>query len=254
MVDVLFLQETLGQASVITHLLETWLPGWTFHSLDANGRTGGSATGINSCFIRICNIWGSIGHIEVDIYSSELDSELRIINIYGPCHNREAYWNWILNSHILQQDMIILGGDLNFSIGYAESWGHNAQRETLSDFFKNILEDHNLIDIPSAKIQPTWRNNITGEDSPSRRLDRFLIKDHLLNMGHRIRQWVGSRGISDHRLIYLEISGGMNKPRAPFQFNSAWLRDADYIRLVTEFWKAHPERPEGTSQKVLLTT
>lgn len=70
------------------------------------------------------------------------------------------------------------------------------------------------------KIQPTWRNNRTREDNLSRRLDQFLIKECLMNMGHRIRKLVDSRGISNHILIYLEISGGMNKPRAPFKFNS----------------------------------
>jgi hypothetical protein len=77
------------------------------------------------------------------------------------------------------------------------------------EFFENILEDHNLIDIPSTKFQPTWRNNGTGDDNLPRRLDWFLIKEHLMNISHRIRQWVDFGGIFDHRLIYLEISGGM---------------------------------------------
>jgi len=60
-------------------------------------------------------------------------------------------------------DNIILRGALNFSIGYAESWGHNAQIDLLSDFFGNILEDHGLIDIPSTRLQPPWRNRRSGE-------------------------------------------------------------------------------------------
>jgi len=64
-------------------------------------------------------------------------------------------WSSILLLHHVQEDNLILGGDLNFSIRYSESWGHNAQIDFLSDFFKNILEDHGLIDIPSARLQPT---------------------------------------------------------------------------------------------------
>lgn len=107
----------------------------------------------------------------------------------------------MLNTQILQQDKLILGGDLKFSIGFAESLGHNAQRDNLLELFEKILEDHNVINIPSTKIQPTWRNNRTKEDNLSRRLDRFFIKEHQMNMGHRIRQWVDSGGISNHRLI-----------------------------------------------------
>lgn len=50
----------------------------------------------------------------------------------------------------------------------------------------------------------------------------------------------------DHRLIYLEIRGGMNKPKGPFKFNTACLRDTDYIRLVTNFWKVHPPAANRT--------
>jgi len=121
----------------------------------------------------------------------------------------------LLKTNLLQQDNIILGKDLNFSIGFVESWGHHSQIDPLSAFFENILENHNLIDIPSTKIKPTWRNNRTGEDSFARRLDRFLIKERLLSMGFRYRQWVGSRGISNHLPIYLEIGGGLNQQKAP---------------------------------------
>lgn len=110
----------------------------------------------------------------------------------------------------------------------------------LSAFFENLQEDHNLVDIPSAKIQPTWRKNRTGEASLSRRFDRFLIKEPLVNRGSHIRRWVGSGGISNHRPIYLELKDVIDKPKAPFKFNSSWLRDANYMRMVTDYWKAHP--------------
>lgn len=50
--------------------------------------------------------------------------------------------------------------------------------------------------------------------------------------------WIG--GLSDHSPIYLEIVGHARKPKAPFKFNATWLKDSDYIRLVSNFWKAHP--------------
>lgn len=92
-------------------------------------------------------------------------------------------------------DNLILGGDLNLSIGYLESWGDHAQIDPLSDLFENVLEDHSLIDIPSVKLQPTWRNKRTGEDSLARRLDHFLIKKKLLGMGSNYRWWVGLGGL-----------------------------------------------------------
>ena len=67
-----------------------------------------------------------------------------------------------------------------------------------------------------------------------------------MNISHRIRQWVNFGGIFDHRLIYLEISGGMTKIRAPLKFNFAYIRDVDYTKLVTKFWKANPLKARGS--------
>lgn len=49
-----------------------------------------------------------------------------------------------------------MGGDLNFSLGLTESWDHNAQVDSLTDFFEQIMESNNLIDTESAHTQPTW--------------------------------------------------------------------------------------------------
>lgn len=117
--------------------------------------------------------------------------------------------------------------------------------DPLSIFFEDSLDSHNLIDIPSAKIQPTWRNNRTEAPSLARRLDRFLIREALVNRGYQVRQWIGSGGVFDHRSIYLELTAAHNKPKAPFKFNSTWLKDAGYMKAVSDYWKAHTVGSEG---------
>lgn len=228
------------------------LLGWSFQALDVNGRSGGIALGYNPRSINLCNIWGGMGYIGANIYSFELGIDIRLINVYGPCHHCEVFWEQFLTSNILQPDNIILGGDLKFSMGFLKSWGHHTQVNPLSFFFLNILE--NSIDIPSANILPTWRNRRNGEDSLARRLDRFLIKDQLLGLGFIFRQWVGSGGISYHLPIFLDIRGGICKPRAPFKFNTTWLKDVAYTRLVTSFWKSQPLLLVGTLLNFLSTT
>jgi len=84
LVDVIFLQETLGLVEAITRLLETMLLGWLFHALDVNGHSGGVVIGYNTGTIKLCSIWGGTGHIGTDIYSSELGANIRLINVYGP--------------------------------------------------------------------------------------------------------------------------------------------------------------------------
>lgn len=137
-------------------------------------------------------------------------------------------------------DQLIIGGDLNFSMGFGESWGSHAQIDPLSDFFKDILEKHHLADIPMNKAVPTWRNRRIGDAAMARRLDRFMIKIPLLHRLTRYRQWVGAGGKFDHSPIYLEILGPEVKPRAPFKFNHVWLQDEEYTKLIKDHWVSHP--------------
>lgn len=50
---------------------------------------------------------------------------------------------------------------------------------------------------------------------------------------------MGIGGISDHRPIYLELDDSIHKIKYSFKFNSSWLQDPAYIKMVTEYWQAH---------------
>lgn len=85
------------------------------------GQSGGLALGINPRTIHLKASSGGTRFISMDIFSSDLGMDINIVNIYGRCHNREAFWNHLLNISIINTDNIILGGYFNFSIGFRES-------------------------------------------------------------------------------------------------------------------------------------
>lgn len=120
-------------------------------------------------------------------------------------------------------------------MGFSESRGHLAQVYRLSDMISTLLEEHQWVDIPSARIQHTWTNNQSGDHSLARRLDQYLIKEALLNAHPHIRQWVGTGGISDHHPIYMELEDINQRTKGPFKFNASWIKDSSYIQLVTDF-------------------
>eukprot|EP00253_Pinus_taeda_P018415 PITA_18415 len=128
----------------------------------------------------------------------------------------------------------ILGGDLNFSLGFCESWGSMAQVDSITDFMRNALEQADFVDVPMHQPMPTWRNRRVGEAALACRLDRFLLKGPLIQELHHFKQWVGFGGLSDHSPIHLEILGPLAKPKAPFKFNHTWLQDQDFIKLAKE--------------------
>jgi len=180
-IDMILLQETLGDVDHIYRALLSLKHGWHFHCLYAMGRSRGLAIGYNPRTIKALSAWGGSGFIGMDIFSAELGLNLWIVNIYGPCRQRESFWQHFLNLSIVSLDHVILGGDLNFSIGFGESWGSQAQVDSLSGLLMNLLEQHNLANVPMNNPLPTWRNRRVGEAALARRLDRFLIKESLLN-------------------------------------------------------------------------
>lgn len=232
--DFLMLQETLGDGQLIHNSLKNFVPDWRFFYLDARGRSGGLALGFNSRTVKICNAWGGQGFLGADITSNSPLISLRIINIYRPCHHREAFWDSLLQQDFMQSDDIIIGGDLNFSLGMAEFLGHRAQSDALTNYFEKLLDDHDLLSLNSTCKMPPWRNRQIGEHALARHLDRFLIRPNLLNRLGRIRHWVGMGGYSDHSPIFLDLDDEAKKSGSPFKFNVVWIGEASFQDLVNK--------------------
>ena len=98
---------------------------------------------------------------------------------------------------------LVLGGDINFSLGLSEIWGVNARVDALTDFFTNLLEGMGLVDINPMVSIPTWSNRRVGFESSCKRLDRLLLSVDFLDSDFLLKQWIGCGGDSDHQPVYL---------------------------------------------------
>lgn len=237
--DILFLQETLCSSDISARTLQTILPGWIFQGLDANGKSGGLAIGINPKTVKNISSWGGWGFIGMDIFMGKLGLTLKVINIYAPNQNIMAFWLNLLENNLVTNSTII-GGDLNFSLGMEESWGHHAQLDPILEQMSTLLDSYKLVDVPMNKKVPTWHKRRTGEAALGWRLDRFLIHEDLIHKLPLYRQWVGTGGLSDHLPIFLQVSGPIKKPHSPIKLFSGHLQDPDFINLVTDFWGSQP--------------
>lgn len=210
--------------------------------MDAVGKSEGLAIGWVASQIRCENIWGFQSGMGIDVYSRETDRAFTMINIYNPYQDRLSFWERLFNKSWWNIPGLIVGGDLNFTIGEAEIWGENARVDELSEYFRQALARIRVLDIPSPKLLPTWRNHRTGGSYIAKRLDRFLVADPLNEYVDRIRQWIGSCGDFDHNLILLEIAHGGDKPPSPFKFNRDWLNMEELKNLMKSLWI--PYNPE----------
>ena len=234
--DVILLQETLGVGEVIRERLESWLPGWSFVTLDARGRSGGLAVGWNNRCVKMLNSWGTEAVLGVEVFSEELGMSLLVVNVYGPYINRVPFWDSLLQNPLVTSDTVVMGGDFNLSLGHNEVWGPHAQVDSLAGYFVQKLVEKGLLDIEPVKIKPTWRNNRSGDARVAKRIDRFLVAEQLVDRFFLVRQWVGSGGLSDHFPIFFEIKKGPYNPPIPLKFNKSWLQDESFRNLFLSHW------------------
>jgi hypothetical protein len=192
--------------------------------------------GWRSRSIELENSWGFDSRLGIFVCVEDMGRNFMILNVYGPTHERIQFWDNLLGNSFTKKENLILGGDLNFSLGAAESWGQRAHSYAQSDYFNHKLGEVGSLYISHAKLCPTWRNKRLGEDYISKRLDRFLLSTNLVESPLFFRQWVGSGGESDHHPIYLEVEGRSKKPTSPFKFNSAWLKEEEFMSLAKDIW------------------
>jgi hypothetical protein len=69
----------------------------------------------------------------------------------------------------------------------------------------------------------------------------------------QFRQWIGSGGESDHSPVWLVFEGGPQKSASPFKFNSTWLKDEGFQKLVKSNW-IHLQDSEGISAAIQFVT
>ena len=80
-IDVLFLQESMGNGILFADELESMLRGWNFLSLDARGKSGGLLLGWRSRFFHLLNAWGVGSVLCASLFSIELNLDVCLANI-----------------------------------------------------------------------------------------------------------------------------------------------------------------------------
>jgi hypothetical protein len=100
---------------------------------------------------------------------------LKLLNIYGPNTDKIHFWNTLFKKYLMRSKNLIIGGDLNFSLGEEEIWGPSAHPDPQTTLFSHLLATNSIIDIVPTKLLPTWRNLRTVDAHVAKRRDRFLI-------------------------------------------------------------------------------
>ena len=89
-------------------------------TLDVRGRSGGLAMGWNTRVVKALNIWGMDFMLGMMLQGLDQGGPVDVFNIYGPYLNCIPFWDNIFNLDLFRGELVIIGGDFNFSLGQAE--------------------------------------------------------------------------------------------------------------------------------------
>ena len=124
--DIIYLQETMGDGGVLVKDMEFLLKGWQFVSVDAKGRSRGILLGWRTHNFLMLNAQAMPSGLCVLLHPIELQLDLTFINLYRPYLDRESFWNNLSGMDCFNSPYLVFGGDLNFSLGLSEICGVNA--------------------------------------------------------------------------------------------------------------------------------
>jgi hypothetical protein len=234
--DIIFLQETLVDSKKARLFLNRFLSNWHICTVSSLGNSGGLVVAWDPTKFDLSPFLCCGGMLLSGTFLFN-NKRIHFLNIYGPCTDRQTFWNKVEARGLLDLENLIIAGDLNLTTSVREIWGDSATQDTLEDYFISLFSSHNLVDYAPVILAPTWRNGRLGSDSISKRLDRFLISDQLITTDDRIRTWVDSSFLSDHAPIYLHLDSSFHKIAHPFKFNSGWLLESEFNSIVSDVWK-----------------
>ena len=139
------------------------------------------------------------------LWKEKLDFLVSCINSCDPYRSREVFWNKVEDSGFLNYPYLVMASDLNFTLSEVEIWGSSGRSEPLGLYLCQLLLRHGLMDVPLAKIMPTWWNGCVEDARVCKRLDRVIITELLVDNVDRFRSWVIQSSISDHMSISFQV-------------------------------------------------
>jgi len=83
--------------------------------------------------------------------------------------------------------------------------GGNPCKDPLEDFSSHLCVSSHLVDVEPSNIIPTWCNGRKRDEGITKNIDIFFILDFLVDDPFPLKSWVGSRIISYHMSILINL-------------------------------------------------
>lgn len=211
---------------------------------EARGASGGILTlwdnnKWNCESTRIYQHW-----IQVKLESKKGGIKVTVYNVYAPNQYREKEMCWNTLATSIEEEKnsnLIIAGDFNLVMHANEKRGGHFVPDHFRNQLENIMQNHDLVDIPPKNIRYTWNNRRLGTRNIMERLDRVLINTTFLSTFATSHTSILSLSASDHYPITLTLQRYSQLGPIPFRYNITWNRNPVARDVVWQAWTQHVE-------------
>ena len=212
------------------------------------GRTGGLWLLWNSDMVEIdqlATIEQEI-HVEVKVLSSNLSWFFTAIYASPRREERSILWNNLSRVPEMHNKPWVIAGDFNEPLVNEDKLGGRPVSINRSLLFKECLDRCNMVDLGFNGPRFTWTNKRDANYFIQERIDRYFMNPSWCLLYPEARISHLTRCHSDHCPVLLEtLPRRMNYLNRPFRFQSFWLSDPSFPRVVSQAWKRSMELPEN---------
>jgi hypothetical protein len=179
--SIIFLQETLVDEQHSRAFINGLKPNWFVSAVNLVGTSGGLLVAWDPVFFYLKPFFCCGGILLIGTCCAN-KRQVNILNVYGPCFDKLAFWLKVSTSGLLAKPNLILEGDFNFTLSSADIWGSSVSTDATALQYSVIFQQHNLVDLLQAEVVPTWRNGRSGATSISKVLIDSSYQNLFFNM------------------------------------------------------------------------
>lgn len=228
---ILLIQETMHGCQETISYFRCMFPTQHMAEMGATGLSGGLAVLWDLAWILVVAFKCFVVLLPL-AYIRGSPRPFHILNVYAPYKECFPFWDHFLSSEILDLDSLLIGGDLNCTLSNDEIWGRGRRDDLVGGMIRDAILQHNFFDVYPFMMGPTWDNGRSQDAFLTKRLDRFLIHDRLIDRLGIPTSKIILSFISDHRPISIQWNHLGHRNGFPFKFNRVWLEDAQFNNLI----------------------